>query len=118
MLYRTPSAEILRELSDSRYTVYDVLPAFFSHADPVVTLGQFSLLVDYLGLMFISQLHSRFMSVARIARTRCCRLIMRKVMAQMTASSQVPLPGGSTLGVHMHPPLPLVSLLCKYRLRS
>ncbi|KAG1864845.1 acetyl-CoA carboxylase [Suillus subluteus] len=36
---RAPSAEILRELSDSRYTVYDVLPAFFSHTDPVVTLG-------------------------------------------------------------------------------
>ncbi|KAL0953702.1 hypothetical protein HGRIS_004895 [Hohenbuehelia grisea] len=36
---RTPSAEVLKELSDSRYTVYDVLPAFFSHADPVVTLA-------------------------------------------------------------------------------
>ncbi|KAG2739449.1 hypothetical protein P692DRAFT_20881684 [Suillus brevipes Sb2] len=33
------SAEILRELSDSRYTVYDVLPAFFSHTDPVVTMA-------------------------------------------------------------------------------
>ncbi|KAL4066080.1 acetyl-CoA carboxylase [Scleroderma citrinum] len=36
---RTPSAEVLRELSDSRYTVYDVLPAFFSHADPHVTMA-------------------------------------------------------------------------------
>lgn len=55
MFYRTPSAEILRELSDSRYTVYDVLPAFFSHADPVVTLGQLFLLVDdLLNLTFIS----------------------------------------------------------------
>lgn len=35
----TPSAEILKELSDSRYTVYDVLPAFFSHEEPLVTLG-------------------------------------------------------------------------------
>ena len=41
---RTPSAEILKELSDSQYTVYDVLPAFFSHRDPVITLG----LSDYL----------------------------------------------------------------------
>ena len=41
MSYRIPSAEILRELSDSRYTVYDVLPSFFLHADHVVTLGQF-----------------------------------------------------------------------------
>lgn len=38
---RTPSAEILKELSDSRYTVYDVLPAFFNHEDPMVSLGKF-----------------------------------------------------------------------------
>lgn len=36
---RVPSAEVLKELSDSRYTVYDVLPAFFNHEDPMVTLG-------------------------------------------------------------------------------
>lgn len=36
---RTPSAEILKELSDSRTTVYDVLPAFFNHDDPMITLG-------------------------------------------------------------------------------
>ncbi|KAF8120989.1 acetyl-CoA carboxylase [Boletus edulis] len=47
---RTPSTEILRELSDSRYTVYDVLPSFFSHVDPVVTLAAFEvylLSIDY-----------------------------------------------------------------------
>ena len=38
---RTPSAEILKELSDSQYTVYDVLPTFFNHADPMVSLGMF-----------------------------------------------------------------------------
>lgn len=37
---QTPSAEILKELSDSRYTVYDVLPAFFKHENPMVTLGE------------------------------------------------------------------------------
>ncbi|KAF9219763.1 hypothetical protein BS17DRAFT_788749 [Gyrodon lividus] len=42
---RAPSAEILGELSDSRYTVYDVLPAFFSHADPNVTLAAFEVYV-------------------------------------------------------------------------
>ncbi|KAG0694582.1 acetyl-CoA carboxylase [Suillus ampliporus] len=42
---RAPSAEILRELSDSRYTVYDVLPAFFSHTDPVVTMAAFEVYV-------------------------------------------------------------------------
>ncbi|KIK95000.1 hypothetical protein PAXRUDRAFT_413240 [Paxillus rubicundulus Ve08.2h10] len=42
---RTPSAEILGELSDSRYTVYDVLPAFFSHVDPLVTLAAFEVYV-------------------------------------------------------------------------
>ncbi len=39
---RTPSAEVLRELSDSRYTVYDVLSAFFEHEDPMVSLGKLS----------------------------------------------------------------------------
>ncbi|KAG2157567.1 acetyl-CoA carboxylase [Suillus clintonianus] len=42
---RAPSSEILRELSDSRYTVYDVLPAFFSHADPVVTMAAFEVYI-------------------------------------------------------------------------
>ena len=42
MEHRTPSAEILKELSDSQYTVYDVLPAFFSHRDPMITLGTHS----------------------------------------------------------------------------
>jgi hypothetical protein len=37
---RTPSAEVLRELSDSQFTVYDVLPAFFQHPDRMVTLGK------------------------------------------------------------------------------
>ncbi|KIP02998.1 hypothetical protein PHLGIDRAFT_130424 [Phlebiopsis gigantea 11061_1 CR5-6] len=36
---RTPSTEILRELVDSRYTVYDVLPTFFNHSDSWVTLA-------------------------------------------------------------------------------
>jgi acetyl-CoA carboxylase / biotin carboxylase 1 len=39
-VYRTPGAEVLRELSDSRYTVFDVLPAFFVNKDPWVTLGR------------------------------------------------------------------------------
>jgi acetyl-CoA carboxylase / biotin carboxylase 1 len=38
-MLRTPSAEVLKELSDSRYTVYDVLPAFFHHDDPMVSLA-------------------------------------------------------------------------------
>ncbi|KAG6370294.1 acetyl-CoA carboxylase [Boletus reticuloceps] len=42
---RTHSTEILRELSDSRYTVCDVLPLFFSHADPAVTLAAFEVYV-------------------------------------------------------------------------
>jgi acetyl-CoA carboxylase/biotin carboxylase 1 len=36
---RIPSAEILRELSDSRWTVYDVLPTFFRHDDVSIELG-------------------------------------------------------------------------------
>ncbi|KAF8159642.1 cytosolic acc1, acetyl-CoA carboxylase [Crassisporium funariophilum] len=42
---RTPSAEVLKELSDSRYTVYDVLPAFFNHEDPMVRLAAFEVYV-------------------------------------------------------------------------
>jgi hypothetical protein len=38
-LPRTPSVEVLRELIDSRYTVYDVLPTFFDHEEPWVSLG-------------------------------------------------------------------------------
>ncbi|KAJ7066657.1 acetyl-CoA carboxylase [Mycena amicta] len=40
-----PSAEVLKELSDSRYTVYDVLPAFFLHEDPLVTLASFEVYI-------------------------------------------------------------------------
>ncbi|TFK71374.1 acetyl CoA carboxylase [Pluteus cervinus] len=42
---RSPSAEILKELSDSRYTVYDVLPAFFKHEDSLVTLASLEVYV-------------------------------------------------------------------------
>ena len=37
---RAPAADILRELSDSRWGVYDVLPTFFSHEDAWVALGK------------------------------------------------------------------------------
>ncbi|KAJ7672696.1 acetyl-CoA carboxylase [Mycena rosella] len=42
---RTPSSDVLKELSDSRYTVYDVLPAFFNHEDPLVTLAAFEVYI-------------------------------------------------------------------------
>ncbi|KAK0238625.1 acetyl CoA carboxylase [Armillaria nabsnona] len=42
---RTPSAEVLKELSDSQFTVYDVLPTFFNHPDPMVTLAAFEVYV-------------------------------------------------------------------------
>ncbi|KAG7093554.1 hypothetical protein E1B28_007224 [Marasmius oreades] len=42
---RTPNAEILRELSDSRHTVYDVLTAFFSHPDPMVVYAAFEVYI-------------------------------------------------------------------------
>lgn len=35
-----PSADVLRELIDSRYTVYDVLPTFFNFCDPWITFGK------------------------------------------------------------------------------
>ncbi|PPQ90739.1 hypothetical protein CVT25_010128 [Psilocybe cyanescens] len=42
---RTPSAEVLRELTDSRYVVYDVLPAFFNHDDPMVRLAAYEVYI-------------------------------------------------------------------------
>ncbi|EJU03511.1 acetyl CoA carboxylase [Dacryopinax primogenitus] len=36
---RTPAFEILKELVDSRYTVYDVLPTFFQHDDQWVAIA-------------------------------------------------------------------------------
>lgn len=40
---RTPSADILKELTDSQHTVYDVLPSFFNHQDPLVVFGMCAL---------------------------------------------------------------------------
>ena len=37
--HRAPELEVLREVVDSRYTVFDVLPKFFSHSDPFVSLA-------------------------------------------------------------------------------
>ncbi|KAF9531776.1 acetyl CoA carboxylase [Crepidotus variabilis] len=42
---RTPSADTLRELTDSRYTVFDVLPAFFHHEDPMLRLAAFEVYI-------------------------------------------------------------------------
>ncbi|KAK4046075.1 acetyl-coenzyme-A carboxylase [Microbotryomycetes sp. JL201] len=36
---RAPRADILRDVVDSRFTVFDVLPAFFNHADSWVSLA-------------------------------------------------------------------------------
>ncbi|KAJ3915986.1 acetyl-CoA carboxylase [Lentinula edodes] len=41
----TPSAEVLRELSDSRYTVFDVLSAFFEHEDHMVPVAAFEVYI-------------------------------------------------------------------------
>ncbi|EJD34911.1 hypothetical protein AURDEDRAFT_117527 [Auricularia subglabra TFB-10046 SS5] len=37
--HRMPSAEVLRELTDSKWIVFDVLPVFFSHEDPWIVLA-------------------------------------------------------------------------------
>jgi acetyl-CoA carboxylase/biotin carboxylase 1 len=37
--HRMPSSDVLKEVTDSRYTVYDVLASFFDHADPWVALA-------------------------------------------------------------------------------
>ncbi|KAJ7334069.1 acetyl-CoA carboxylase [Mycena albidolilacea] len=42
---RVPAPEVLKELSDSRYTVYDVLPSFFNHEDALVTLAAFEVYI-------------------------------------------------------------------------
>ena len=40
VLFRTPNMDVLRELIDSRYTVYDVLPTFFNDTDQEVIHGE------------------------------------------------------------------------------
>lgn len=40
---RAPAAEVLKELTDSKYTVYDVLPTFFNHPDPYLVYGKHTL---------------------------------------------------------------------------
>lgn len=37
--HREPDLEVLREVVDSKYTVFDVLPKFFGHNDPWVSLA-------------------------------------------------------------------------------
>ncbi|KAI9852255.1 MAG: acetyl-coenzyme-A carboxylase [Thelocarpon superellum] len=37
--HREPNFDILKEVVDSKYTVFDVLPLFFAHADPWVSLA-------------------------------------------------------------------------------
>ncbi|KZF21703.1 acetyl-CoA carboxylase [Xylona heveae TC161] len=37
--HREPNLDILREVVDSKYTVFDVLPLFFGHPDPWVSLA-------------------------------------------------------------------------------
>lgn len=37
--HRLPEMEVLKDVVDSRYTVFDVLPTFFGHQDPYVSLA-------------------------------------------------------------------------------
>lgn len=37
--HREPDLEVLKEVVDSKYTVFDVLPIFFGHSDPWVSLA-------------------------------------------------------------------------------
>ncbi|TPX19033.1 uncharacterized protein E0L32_011277 [Thyridium curvatum] len=37
--HREPSLEVLKDVVDSKYTVFDVLPRFFAHEDPWVSLA-------------------------------------------------------------------------------
>ncbi|KAJ5143910.1 uncharacterized protein N7515_002697 [Penicillium bovifimosum] len=43
--HREPSLDVLKEVVDSKYTVFDVLPRFFVHNDPWVTLASLEVYV-------------------------------------------------------------------------
>ena len=43
--HREPSFDVLKEVVDSKYTVFDVLPRFFVHNDPWVTLASLEVYV-------------------------------------------------------------------------
>jgi len=69
-----PSAGVLKELGDLRYTVYDVLPAFFNHEDPMATLGTLmSIFITDMRLIGFQLLQplSKSMFAAPIGRTHC-----------------------------------------------
>lgn len=40
-----PNMEVLKELTDSKWIVYDVLPTFFSHSDPSIALAAFAVYI-------------------------------------------------------------------------
>ncbi|KAG0640499.1 acetyl-CoA carboxylase [Tuber brumale] len=44
--HRTPHQATLKEVIDSKYTVFDVLPTFFAHADPGVSLAALEVYVS------------------------------------------------------------------------
>jgi len=46
-----PNFEVLKELTDSRWIVFDVLPTFFCHDDPGIALGMYSLLLNSLAIV-------------------------------------------------------------------
>src|SRR5438034_9407567 len=37
--HRQPNLDVIKEVVDSRYTVFDVLPIFFGHSDPWVAMA-------------------------------------------------------------------------------
>ncbi|KAK9457220.1 acetyl-CoA carboxylase [Dipodascopsis uninucleata] len=43
--HRAPRLDVLKEVIDSQYIVFDVLPKFFSHTDPYVTMAALELYV-------------------------------------------------------------------------
>ncbi|KAK9448940.1 acetyl-CoA carboxylase [Limtongia smithiae] len=45
LLHRSPNLDVLKEVIDSQYIVFDVLPKFFAHPDPWVTLAALELYV-------------------------------------------------------------------------
>ena len=45
--FSNPHPEVLKELTDSRHSVYDVLPTFFNHDDPWIALGMISFVYSF-----------------------------------------------------------------------
>lgn len=99
-LVRTPSPEALKELTDSRWVVFDVLPTFFNHDDPWVSLGKFHDCFAFSPTPMLTpllQLLLKFTFVARIVPIPSCHSTTMRATTSENLMPSRPSHGASNL---------------------